>query len=371
MLPSLARLSFNLPPPTGVSGRDHVLFLIARGKLRLQFAEEFQNDREVVLAAVKKEGDALEWASETLQADRDVVMAAVKQNGMALRDVSYKLRANRDVVLAAVKKNDVAMTYADVRLRSDRDFMLAAVTQHGIALYWASPTIQADREVVMIAVKQNGWALGSASDKLKGDRDVVLAAVKQDGRALLSSTYRLKGDREVVLAAVAQNGDALEWAASEVFTNDLDVELAAAAAVVSPKFDFIPKFHEPLSNHIVEVLELAWNALLAFEGGTGPEDAIVVQCNRLHAIENAIGKVAERLVKDEPDNLEEYLKLLNDMNNLLGNVGHNACLVLYFKNNPPPPDDPSDDDGPPDNDPPSKRRRIETALASIRARVRM
>ena len=45
---------------------------------------ERQADREVVLVAVKYNGQALGYASLELRADREVVMEAVKQNGLAL-----------------------------------------------------------------------------------------------------------------------------------------------------------------------------------------------------------------------------------------------------------------------------------------------
>ena len=40
-------------------------------------------DHEIVLAAVKQDGGALEYASNELQADREIVLTAVKQDGSA------------------------------------------------------------------------------------------------------------------------------------------------------------------------------------------------------------------------------------------------------------------------------------------------
>ena len=57
-------------------------------------SDELCADREVVLAAVKQSGYALESASEELRADREVVMAAVKQDGRALRCASNALQAD-------------------------------------------------------------------------------------------------------------------------------------------------------------------------------------------------------------------------------------------------------------------------------------
>eukprot|EP00971_Amphidinium_carterae_P071046 1404666-Amphidinium_carterae.1 len=42
-------------------------------------------DREIVLAAVRKNGLALQYASKTVRADREVVLTAVQQSQYALR----------------------------------------------------------------------------------------------------------------------------------------------------------------------------------------------------------------------------------------------------------------------------------------------
>ena len=54
-------------------------------------------DREVVLAAVKNYGAALEHAAAPLQADREVVLAAVKQDGWVLEYASKKLQQDEEL----------------------------------------------------------------------------------------------------------------------------------------------------------------------------------------------------------------------------------------------------------------------------------
>src|SRR5277367_2273834 len=67
-------------------------------------SEGFRDDRDVVLAAVRRNGWALAIASENLRADREVVLAAVRQNGWILDRASEDLRADREVVITAVKQ---------------------------------------------------------------------------------------------------------------------------------------------------------------------------------------------------------------------------------------------------------------------------
>jgi hypothetical protein len=69
---------------------------------------------------------ALTQASEALRADRDFVLAAVARNGLALQCLLPHFRADRDIVLAAVAKNGRALEYASVELRANREVVLAA-----------------------------------------------------------------------------------------------------------------------------------------------------------------------------------------------------------------------------------------------------
>ena len=84
-------------------------------------------------------------------------------------------------ILAAVSKDGLALEYASDDLKKDREVVLAAVSQDGKALQYASDERRRDRKVVLAAVSQNGSALQCASDELKKDREVVLAAVSQQG----------------------------------------------------------------------------------------------------------------------------------------------------------------------------------------------
>ena len=104
-------------------------------------------DKEIVMAAVKIDGHALDHASKFLQADKEVVLAAVKQTWEALKFSSVKLQADREVVDAGVQQSGHALEYASKELRADRKLVLVAVRDDGLTLRHASVDLKADREV--------------------------------------------------------------------------------------------------------------------------------------------------------------------------------------------------------------------------------
>ena len=59
--------------------------------------KKLKSEKEVVLAAVKQNGNALEYASENLKADKEVVLAAVKQDASSIKYASNDLKEDEDI----------------------------------------------------------------------------------------------------------------------------------------------------------------------------------------------------------------------------------------------------------------------------------
>ena len=136
------------------------------------------------------------------------MLAAVARDGLALQHAADELRADRAVVSVAVAQDGSALEYAADALRADRALVIGAVTQKGWALVYAAEALRADREVVLIAVRTDGWALVFAADELRADRAVVTLAVAQDGFALAYAADPLRADAAVVQAALESHPDA-------------------------------------------------------------------------------------------------------------------------------------------------------------------
>ena len=135
-------------------------------------------------------------------AERNTVIEIVSQDGMILQYYPQYYN-DREVVLAAVRENGHALQYADPVLRADREIGLAAVQNDGEALELTH--LNNDREIVFAAVRQIGRALQYASDYLREDRGIVYAAVRNDGYSLQYASLGLRADPEVIQASMTQN----------------------------------------------------------------------------------------------------------------------------------------------------------------------
>ncbi|CAJ1330577.1 unnamed protein product, partial [Effrenium voratum] len=119
-------------------------------------SDELRKDREVVLAAVKQNCQAICLAAPELQEDREVMLMAVQKdryNGEIFRNASPKLRGDREVVLAAVSAMGLNLQFADSALQSDLSIASAAVRQNPAALRLVDRSIRGHTKVLDAA----GW----------------------------------------------------------------------------------------------------------------------------------------------------------------------------------------------------------------------
>ena len=162
--------------------------------------DELRGDKEVVLAAVKNDARALEFASDNLKNDKEIVLTAVQSKGEALKFASDKLKNDKEIVLTAAQNYGSFLQYASEELKNDREFVLTAVrfkavTFPELVLQFASDDLKNDKEIVLTAVRNNGGTLKFASDNLKNDIEIVLAAAQNYQNFLQYTADNLKNDK--------------------------------------------------------------------------------------------------------------------------------------------------------------------------------
>ena len=208
------------------------------GKRWLEDHPEDQSVRSLVLAAIEGtdlEGGAYYFslASQDLQNDRSFVLEAVRlaRKATILEVVAERFQNDREVVLAAVQSKGRELEYASERLQNDREVVLDAIDEDPMAFSFASSALQNDREIVMRVISDDRLhpyygseyeVLAHVSEELRNDREVVLAAVRRNGFELDNASEELKDNDEVVAEAV--------FAARDVRANAGDVFHLASEA---------------------------------------------------------------------------------------------------------------------------------------------
>ena len=134
-----------------------------------------EETKEEIITKIKQSPGLLFTQYSTYQNDKDVVIAAVSHDGHLLKDLptGNSLRNDPEVVMAAVKQYGKALEFVNPTLRQDASIVKAAVANDGYALAFADPTLKNDINIVITAVRGCDQALQFASLELKKIRELI------------------------------------------------------------------------------------------------------------------------------------------------------------------------------------------------------
>jgi len=166
-----------------------------------------RKNRSFMLAAVMKEGRALEHADDDLKSDRELVLAAVRASSGALKYADESLQSDSEIMLAAVRRRglDEVRKYA---ASSDREFVRAIKGTSGWTFELQRESLEVHKQNMLDEVRQKGFNAiqPSINTALFSDREFMLTVVQLKGCALELADDDLKCDSEIVLAALRERG---------------------------------------------------------------------------------------------------------------------------------------------------------------------
>jgi len=116
-------------------------------------------------------------------------------------------------VKVVVKKNGYALEYASDKLKHDREIVLEAVKSRGHALEYASEELKNDKKIVQTAIcsweSENNYFL-SLDDKFSFDKSGYIDYLKTQDRFVEFISELLLNDKEIIEALVNANGWLIE-----------------------------------------------------------------------------------------------------------------------------------------------------------------
>eukprot|EP00913_Durusdinium_trenchii_P016234 g15256.t1 len=178
----------------------------------ISVGNHLRSERCVALAAVRSRAEAMAFAGQELLADRSFVLEALKLQGAALEHVPH-FQEDEDLVLAAVASDCSALRFS--ALRCQRSFVMRAVVTAGMCLEHVFAELLEDKELVLAAVGSSGLALQFVPESLKSDEEVVWCAFADPG---------LKSNKGFALKVLAEDVFAFRHL-SEELRNDREFRL--------------------------------------------------------------------------------------------------------------------------------------------------
>ena len=140
------------------SNKEFLLRAICCNSDSLQFAlTEFKNDRELVSVAVSKRGNSIQYASVELYLDPDIRAIARRQilhnKQVKLQNLDRMFQDDKEIVLCMVSRNGFEVNFASESLKDDMEVAHCAVSQNGFAIRFVSSRCQEDPEIKTIATR--------------------------------------------------------------------------------------------------------------------------------------------------------------------------------------------------------------------------
>ncbi|CAK9100888.1 unnamed protein product [Durusdinium trenchii] len=226
---------------------------------------------EVMLEAVKRNVDVLEYGTDRVRSEPSIIQEAVKHSWRA---VAHAAKLDEASILKAVEQDWRAISvYLDQlsSLEEIEDVRRLVKSNPDIV---RDPRLCGEKIIVLLAVKQAGQVLRHATEHLRDDESVAYAAVAQTWRALEFVSARLKGDEDLVDLAFQQEGLALQHAAPQLRAAPLVVmramkRNAAAFHFADPQLHQDTAFWERLSRHFPTAW-IRWMRYGRYEDGPSP-----------------------------------------------------------------------------------------------------
>ena len=215
----------------------------------------FENDRDVIWAAVKKsthnirvaEHDFLTKNVDILKFvyketptiftlapmkqyldlfihDRDFYIEAIKESDSPILEPQYA--SDEEIVKLVMQKAPDNYPIIAPRFLEKKEYVKMAVAYDGELLKYVPHQFHDDRELVKLAVSNNGIALEFASDRLKNDVKIVELAAKDNYEAVKFASEELRDNEKLMKKLVSKDGCVLEYASNRIRTNKDIVRIA-------------------------------------------------------------------------------------------------------------------------------------------------
>jgi hypothetical protein len=144
------------------------------------FYDNVKDDKDTVMVAIKRDGDALKFVSDRLKNDRDVVYKAIyNSSGYAFEFASEELRNDKELANSSLRSSDgETFKYIGESLKSDFKFIKDAASKYNSILR-IQDDCTSNRDVILKSAIRDLNSLKYASDDIKKDDKFLLEILRE------------------------------------------------------------------------------------------------------------------------------------------------------------------------------------------------
>lgn len=161
------------------------------------------------LIAVNEDGYNIEDCSPELQKNEDVVFAAVGNYGSVLKIVNDNFKNNKEIVMEAIKQNPLAIAYASDELKKDDELIKLVLKADGRNLQLFDENIRGNYDYASYACNSNPWAIQYVTDELKDSTTLIKHVITRNPALIKFASKRIQNSPGlcVKLPIIVLDGD--------------------------------------------------------------------------------------------------------------------------------------------------------------------
>eukprot|EP01080_Neovahlkampfia_damariscottae_P006188 gene6188-10195_t len=167
--------------------------------------EPMQQDKEIILEAIKLQGSALKCVVEDLKMDQEFMKKVVQISPFSLQYSS--LNQHKKFVIDLIKENEICFFFISSELQNDSDFCLECIKRNYKCFQYFPSHFHSNKKFIKKAMLKNTKSLQYISEELKNSESFALELVQNDGMALEFLSSHLKNNKKIVKTAFENNFD--------------------------------------------------------------------------------------------------------------------------------------------------------------------
>eukprot|EP01080_Neovahlkampfia_damariscottae_P008629 gene8629-576_t len=139
---------------------------------------EYELEREVVLKAVKIDGNAIKY-DKNYFSDREILFEAMKNTPHVLSHLFLEYTDNREFMVEMIKHASFNYPYASGKLKQNREFLIEVLGIHGAEIMkFLTPKKLKDPEIIELGIENDPTSLNYLPKKMAEDPKVILRCVR-------------------------------------------------------------------------------------------------------------------------------------------------------------------------------------------------
>lgn len=166
------------------------------------------------MTAVKNNGEALEFADDSLKSDRVIASLAVSNSVKALHHVKSEKMTKKDyagILKEAVRKSPDAFELASPNVWSDTKLILEIIEKNPLALNHIHGNLKRDENFAMEVVKQNGLAIEHLLPMHRKNYEICVKAFEQNVKSIEFMDKTIRVNKTAMLRAIELNPEAIKY----------------------------------------------------------------------------------------------------------------------------------------------------------------